>query len=207
MLRLYYSRIPDEEYTIPAELLSSYRAEKIEKLNNARARRQSAAAELLLRFALTDSGFSMDGPPDIAVGKYGKPFLRSGECFFSLSHSADALICALSDREIGADVQLRSAAQPTLIERFLAEDERSYILAAADPDGAFTEIWTKKESYVKRDGRGLAPPLGSFCVFDGAIAPLLWHASAEEYHLALCSEAVTAERPELIEVKADALFP
>ncbi len=207
MLKLYYCRLPDRTPAVPMELLSAYRQEKLEKQKNEQARLRSLTAELLLRYALNDCGFSVDGPLDIGVSEQVKPFLRDGRCFFSLSHSADMVLCALCDREIGADIQIASKANDTLIRRFFAEDERDFICSAQDPDAAFSEIWTEKESYCKMDGRGLALPLGSFSVFDPRIEALLWHTTAGEYHLALCSEKLNTERPELIEVKTGVLFP
>ena len=206
MLKLYYCRLPDRTPAVPAERLSAYRREKLEKQKNEQARLRSLTAELLLRYSLNDGGFSVDGPLDIGVGEQGKPFLRDGRCFFSLSHSADMVLCALCDREIGADIQIASKANDALIRRFFAEDERDFICSAQDPDAAFSEIWTEKESYCKMDGRGLALPLGSFSVFDPRIAALLWHMTAGEYHLALCTDMLNTDRPEPIEVRTGVLF-
>ena len=207
MLRVYHCLLPEKEPALPAELISAYRKDKLKKQTNALLRLHSAAAELLLRYALHDSGYRVDGPLDIAVGRYGKPFLWNGACFFSLSHSARAILCALCDLEIGADIQIQSKAQDALLQRCLREDERSFVCGATDPNAAFTEIWAKKESFCKLDGRGLALSLGSFSVFDEAIAPLLAHKTAGEYHLAVSSEAVKTEQAEWIEVKTSVLFP
>ena len=207
MLKLYYCRLPDSTPAVQTERLSAYRREKIEKQTNERVRLRSLTAELLLRHALRDGGFAVEGPLNIVVSEQGKPFLRDGRCFFSLSHSADMVLCALCDREIGADIQIASKANDALIRRFFTEDERDYICRAQDPDAAFSEIWTEKESYCKMDGRGLALPLGSFSVFDPRIAALLWHTTAGEYHLALCSDTVKTEQPEPIEVETGVLFP
>ena len=207
MLKLYYCRLPDSTPAVQTERLSAYRREKIEKQTNERVRLRSLTAELLLRHALRDGGFAVEGPLNIVVSEQGKPFLRDGGCFFSLSHSADAVLCALADRNVGADIQLASKASEALIGRFFSEEERAFVRGAEDPDRAFTEIWTEKESFCKMDGRGLALPLGSFSVFDPRITPLLWHTTAGEYHLALCSDMVKTERPEPIEVKTGVLFP
>ena len=183
MLKLYYCRLPDSTPAVQTERLSAYRREKLEKQTNERVRLRSLISELLLRHALRDGG-----------------------CFFSLSHSADAVLCALADRNVGADIQLASKANEALIGRFFSEEERAFVRGAEDPDRAFTEIWTEKESFCKMDGRGLALPLGSFSVFDPRIAPLLWHSTAGEYHLALCSDTVKTEQPEVIEVETGVLF-
>ena len=76
------------------------------------------------------------------------------------------------------------------MKRFFTEDERTFVLSSKEADEAFTEIWTKKESWCKLSGEGLALPLRSFSVLDDAIAPLLWHRRAGEYHAAVCGQAV-----------------
>ena len=207
MLKLYYGRLPDSTPAVQTERLSAYRREKIEKQTNERVRLRSLTAELLLRHALRDGGFAVEGPLNIVVSGPGKPVLRDGACAYTLSHSADAVLCALGERNVGADIQIASKANEALIGRFFSEEERAFVRGAEDPDRAFSEVWAKKESFCKMDGRGLALPLGSFSVFDPRIAPILWHTTAGEYHLALCSDMVKTERPEPIEVKTGVLFP
>ena len=200
MLKLFYAFIVKGEYEIPESRLSVYRREKLLTQTNPRVRAQSVLSELLLSHALLYSGISDGGQLDLTVGEYGKPHLKSEECYFSLSHSNDIVFCALSDKEIGADVQIRSNAKQALINRCFCEDEQRYVEHSVDKDAAFTEIWTKKESRCKQDGRGLSMPLDSFSVFDDAIEPFLWHTVIGEYHFAVCTETVLVERPELIEV-------
>ena len=171
MLKLYHTLLPGNEPLVPEKLLSIYRREKLKKQKNALIRRQSLFSELLLRFALQDSGFSAETPLDLKTGEYGKPML-----------------------------------QPAVIKRFFSEEELAFIRAAADPDNAFTEIWVKKESFCKLKGRGLSLSPASFSVFDKEIAPLLWHETAGEYHLAVCSSAVPSAQIEVIKVETDALL-
>ena len=147
MLKAYFCRVAADPPAVPEAFLSSYRKEKLAAKTAPRVRRESVFSELLLRCALRDSGFPLDGPLKIATGEHGKPFLKGNEVFFNLSHSADMLLCALSDSEVGADVQIRSEAKLPLLERFFAEDEREYVLSAKGSDDACTEIWTEKESW------------------------------------------------------------
>ena len=207
MLRVYFCRLPEHEPVISPGLLSAYRKEKLLKQKNARVRLQSLCAELLLLHALADSGFPPDGPMDIGSDENGKPLLRGGECCFSLSHSADALLCALCSREIGADIQIQKRARAALMKRCFTLEEQSYVSGMEDQDAAFSEIWSKKESFCKLDGRGLALSPVSFSVFDDEIASLLWHGTEGEYHISVCSDAVKTENVKLTRVEASVLFP
>ena len=206
MLRVYFCRPDGDAPELPEELLSAYRREKLAALKAQGARSESVFSELLLRFALADSGFCVRKPLEIKAGEHGKPFLSGEECFFSISHSGGAVLCALSDREIGADLQLSSRAKPPLMERFFTADERAYVLSAEDADAAFTEIWAKKEGWCKLSGLGLALGLQSFSVLDESIAPLTRHRRAGEYHISVCGEAARDGEIEWIEVEEDALL-
>ena len=206
MLKVYSCLLGEELPEIPSGLLSAYREEKLSAQKALHARRLSLYSELLLRYAMKDSGYAPDTPLKITAGEYGKPRLRGGEIYFNLSHSGDALLCALSDSEIGADAQLLTQAKLPLMKRFFAEDEQSFVLSAADADEAFTEIWTMKESFCKLSGKGLTLPLPSFSVLDDEIAPLLWYRKKGEYHFAVCGEAVRDGQIDWIEVKTGLLL-
>ena len=206
MLKLYLCRFAGIEPAAPEEMLSAYRRERLSVQKNEKARRESVFPELLLCYALRDNGFPVATPLRILTGEFGKPYLANGECFFSLSHSAEAALCALCDREIGADLQINSTCKPALVKRFFSPDEQNYIFHSSDPDAAFTEVWTKKESWCKRSGLGLSLPLPSFSVFDESISSRLFHTTAGEYHVAAAADELT-EPVSLVSIDANALLP
>ena len=179
--------------------------EKLSRQSNSSIRKQSFYSELLLRYALQASGYIDKGPLNLTTGKYGKPSLEDRRCFFNLSHSADIVFCAVSDREIGADVQIQAKSNPELIRRYFCEDEQEFVFRSSDPDAAFTSVWTRKESYCKRDGRGLAVPLNSFSVFDEKIIPSLGYKTVDEYHFAVCAEDAAKGDLNLIRVEPEML--
>lgn len=197
MLRVFLCFTGEELPAAPEDRLSSYRKEQLAHLRNPTLRRQSLCAELLLVYALRESGFEPTLPLTIATGEHGKPYLTDGTCRFSLSHSGEALFCALCDAEIGADVEQRREANEALMRRFFRSDERDRVLRAPDRDDAFTEIWTMKESYCKFSGEGLGLALDSFSVLDGSIAPGFRHWKVGEFHLALYAEGPLPEKSEL----------
>ena len=207
MFKLYLCYLNGTELEVPEEILSEYRKEKLSRQRAPQIRAQSAAAELLLRFALSDSGFVVGTPLEIGTDEHGKPFLKSGECSFSLSHSSDAVLCVLCDTQIGADIQLASRANPALIRRFFAEDEQRYVFSSADRDTAFTEIWTKKESWCKLSGKGLALPFPSFSVLDETMSRCFRHAWAGKYHFCVAAADGLPEKIDPIVTDMGALLP
>ena len=149
MLKLYYCRLPDSTPAVQTERLSAYRREKIEKQTNERVRLRSLTAELLLRHALRDGGFAVEGPLNIVVSEQGKPFLRDGGCFFSLSHSADAVLCALADRNVGADIQLASKVNEALIGRFSPKKNAPLSAARKIPTGLLRRYGQRRKASAK----------------------------------------------------------
>ena len=125
----------------------------------------SLGAELLLFEMLREAGFP-DSPYEITENAEGKPCI--GACpgvHFSISHSGTLAACALSDSEIGIDLEKAEKPVFRIADRFFHEREREYLDGAAsgpEKTERFYRVWTLKESLLKADGRGLLVPLSSF---------------------------------------------
>ena len=184
------------------------RRKKIARLRDARSKRLSLGAWLLLEHALGDAGLSAG---ELCLGAHGKPCLASRPALcFSLSHSGERVLCAVSDAAIGCDVELRRPVDPALARRFFHPDEAAALdaLPASKREEAFFRLWTLKESVLKATGDGLTRPLSSFAIcLDGGQARLApdagdWRLLSlldGDYALALCAEALPrAEAPERI---------
>ena len=104
-----------------------------------------------------------------------KPFLAAHPgIHFNLSHSGTLAVCAVSDAPVGVDVERERAVNWSLARRFFHPAELAWLERSADPDRDFTRLWTRKESYIKMTGKGLAQPLSSFCAvpLDLGLAPV-----------------------------------
>lgn len=103
-----------------------------------------AVRELLAEAFRREYGAAL---PEIAVAPGGKPYFpQRPDVFFSLSHSGEHLLCALSGAPIGCDVQKRRALLPGTEERLMDERERR--------DFEFFELWCLRESLLKLSGGG-----------------------------------------------------
>lgn len=176
-------------------LLSAYRRERLHSIKNRDKYRQSLGAELLLIKALKALG-GAEPPLDIRPGPGGKPRLEEGPCF-SLSHSGEMLLCALSDRAVGADVQRLTPYRPELARRFFTAKECAWLDGQKRPGEAFSLLWSLKESYAKMLGRGIAGThFASFSVdvesggraFVPGSGAGLRYGFIEGYVLSLCSD-------------------
>ena len=180
-----------------AAAIPEARREKLAAFRHEGARRLSLAASLLLVRALSDEGLCTD---EIELTEYGKPCLPQLPDFhFSLSHSGNMVLCAVSDEEVGCDIELP--------RRFFhpAEQEWLFSQPEAEQSTAFFRLWTCKESFLKALGLGLSLPLDSFAVIPGEEVqltqnadPRLWQLRSlrdGESFLALCSLTGAADAP------------
>lgn len=127
-------------------------------------------------------------------GKKGKPYLKEYPYFFNLSHSGEYVICAVSDQEIGADIQqCVSTDVERLAGRFFSAEECK-VLAEYETERErrrfFFRQWARKEAYGKLIGEGIA---GTITVnllpgAGGEAKELCWQEwdLSERYKIALC---------------------
>lgn len=143
--------------------ISEARRERTERYLHSSAKRNSYGAELLLRFALKkNNAVPADYEPNIAYGKYGKPYLQDMNIHFSLSHSADYAICAVSEHPIGTDIEMLRPFKASLQRKIVSD--RDILISPA-------ELWSAKEAYLKLLGCGLCTELKlhDICVSENKI--------------------------------------
>jgi len=112
-----------------------------------------------------------------STNDYGRPYLKSYELEFNLSHSGDfALLAITRDRKVGVDLErFRPEMEfESIARRFFSPNEVSELLALPleQREAAFFNCWTRKEAYIKAHGLGLSLPLDSFDVSLGEPALL-----------------------------------
>ena len=118
----------------------------------------------------------LDKEPDqlrFRYNSYGKPDLTEetgmeGLCF-NLSHSHGIVLYAVTrGREIGVDIEYFRPDVETekLAERFFSPREAAVLRALPQHlrKEGFFNCWTRKEAYIKAEGKGMAIPLSAFDV-------------------------------------------
>ena len=149
------SIIDSGSYEYWYDQMSPERKKKIDAFKPQKNKLLSLAAGILLKRALENEGIYSY---EIVEKGAGKPYIKGREdVFFNLSHSGERAIIAVSDKEVGIDIQEKSHFQPGLIKRVFSESE---ILQAehigGDLDMLYTGLWTDKESIMKYYGKGLS---------------------------------------------------
>ena len=142
--------------------VSKKRQEKIARLKRNDDKLRCLGAGLLIEFIKEKYNIN----DEIVIDKFGKPhFLRTKDSF-NISHSGDYVVCAVSDREIGIDIEKRAKARMEVAGRFFHGEEVAQLkmLEEDKQDQLFFNYWSVKESFLKYIGTGLARPLNSFIV-------------------------------------------
>lgn len=103
------------------------------------------------------------------TGPHGKRALADHALSFNLSHAGDYALIAITKRlPLGVDIERVSSARESegIAARFFSAHEQAHLAAlpAAEREGAFFRIWSRKEAVVKALGEGLACPLSTFDV-------------------------------------------
>jgi 4'-phosphopantetheinyl transferase len=149
-------------------LLSSTEQARAEKFKFVEGRNRYVIRHGLLRLILSRYLAQLPSAIEFQHGAYGKPEIRSDVAgttlFFNTSHSAEVAIFAITSAcPIGVDVE-RTREIPKIeeiVRRFFLPREIETLMALP-PDSrlpAFYAGWTRKESFLKATGEGIAQSL------------------------------------------------
>lgn len=134
------------------DLMSDERKQSVNRMKVEHKKNLRIAADALCRKAVSDFCGIEQSKIIIEHTKTGKPYAKDLPVHFNLSHSGDMVVCAVSDCEIGIDIEKIRHTNPRSAGKFATESEKEYI---SKNKKGFFEIWTLKEAYFKCIGTGL----------------------------------------------------
>ena len=115
-----------------------------------------STGKYLLKTLLGQHGFSQEKLNSMDFGKSDKPFIP-GTFHFNISHSGEMVVCAASmDCIVGIDVEHIHKVNIKLLQTKFTPNENQIINSSDDPMDTFFEFWSRKESVIKADGRGIS---------------------------------------------------
>lgn len=100
---------------------------------------------------------------DYTYGRLGKPYFKNLPWYFSMSHSGEYVFCAVSEREVGADIQkCKPLKNHHLEKRYFTVREQQLLEGKTEGERQkiFYRLWTKKEAYGKLTGDGIGDAIG-----------------------------------------------
>lgn len=165
----------DAVFAAAYSTVSLNRKEKTDRFLFKKDKILSLGAELLLSRCLEEQGIVSY---QVEYGDNGKPYLknciysdsakrRNGELYISLSHSEERVMCAVSDMDVGCDVEKVTDIELEAARLFFTSEEYEKIAAQETKEkqnDLFFRFWTLKESMMKATGKGLSLTPESFRV-------------------------------------------
>lgn len=154
-MKLYYLNVCEVPSFRFKEWFDEARPEKQKEILQIKIdskRKTKIAADRLCKTAVSE--FCNISPDKIIIKKneFGKPFADRLPVHFNISHSGDFVVCAVSEKEIGIDIEKIRPIRPDVAKKFATEEELGYIGTNLE---RFFDIWTLKEAYFKCIGTGL----------------------------------------------------
>lgn len=132
----------------------------VKRLRYEKDQKTAIIARLLLAYALINSDYkiSIDSLPDYSFGEFRKPKFDKESLSFNYSHCKAASICAISKKNVGADIEGLDIDIETLSLAVKSVATSEEWEALNDENGSkvdFLRLWTAKEAYGKWLGAGL----------------------------------------------------
>lgn len=201
-------------------ILPEERKQKVKSAKREDVARKRLYTGAFLQYVLSEETGIPMGNISYIYGRQGKPeidfrkledFPTNGnyynkkeipEFHFSLSHSGEYAVLAVSDLPVGIDIEYKKRNYHSVARRCFCKEEYEDIMEAdtiPEQEKRFLQYWTMKEAFIKHSGEGLSIPLNSFRIIRGEYgmsfvedSDLLFASlflGTEPYCISLCSES------------------
>lgn len=168
MVEVYAIRIDeavdDESYRRLLSFVSDEKYSRISRFHFIQDAKRTLYGDVLIRYIACQKKQVTNKELVFTQNKYGKPFLRNLNSFhYNISHSGNWVVCAVSNKQVGIDIEEMKPIDIDIAKRFFSDSEyKDLILNHKDQISYFYDLWTLKESYIKYRGKGLSIHLDSF---------------------------------------------
>jgi len=207
MIQVFVLQLEEAHYSPEfQEMLLQYLPEagrlRVKDRQNLNSKLQTIAGELLARHSVGQYLGKSDQEINLIFGEKGKPHIGNlKDVHYNISHSGHYVVCAVSSKELGIDVERIRKVNLRIAERFFSPSEIHDLMAVEEENRMlyFITLWTIKESYLKAIGRGLTQHLNSFTIVRNGESYLLTgneeaetysietHKLDHEYMMAVCA--------------------
>lgn len=140
----------DNDYKSIYESINNFKKKDIDKLPTIDDKKRSILGIKLLMNLLSEKSINYNDLK-FTKNKDGKPIITNYPLFYSTSHSGEYVICGLSDKEIGIDIQSIQKINFKIMNSFFDKDEKFY----SNNNENYTKVLSLKEAYGKCYGFGI----------------------------------------------------
>ena len=135
--------------------ISEQRREQALKFKFEQGQRLCVLAYQLLKEGLRKE-YGITDNPIFEYNEHGKPsIVGHPEIFFNLSHCKEAVICVISNKPVGVDVECIREFKESLVNYTMNDEEKTEITKSDKPEATFIRLWTMKEATAKLIGTGI----------------------------------------------------
>ena len=161
MIKLAYCNVENLDLKRAYDAVPKDRQDKIDFFRFEKDKKLSAGAYLLLKKLLLEENITN---PLFKIEEYGKAYISNFEnIYFNLIHSGKMVLCAISDREVGVDIEyIDHEIDLNIAQHYFYNKEYESIMNSQNPADEFFKYWVLKESYMKYTGLGMNLKLDSF---------------------------------------------
>lgn len=155
-ITVYLSYIKDVDgeavYNKYKDSMTTERLERISRVKNDSAKKSIICTGALLATVLDKYSVYKDM---IVSSSCGKPYIMGrDDLFFNISNSGDYVAIAVSESEVGVDIQKPVKASDALVKRIVATEDIFRLRETIT--NRFNYIFAIKEAYVKLTGEGIS---------------------------------------------------
>ena len=156
MIKIYYLDITNKQ-NIDLDKVPDNARDFVRIYKEEKSRNLSGYAWMFLKDILnSDFGIDLEKKM-ISYNKYGKPYIDG--MYFNISHSNNMIAIAISDNEVGIDIEAESnfirQLDSKYFSKWLSENELIEFNLANDKLHFLAKTWTKKEAILKFKGIGI----------------------------------------------------
>lgn len=164
LYKAFLSDFSQEEYNKYYGMLDETRKEAVDRMRNEADKRLSVLGESLARRGISEHCKIGEAMIQLERTENGKPFTVGLDVCFSISHSKDVAVAAVSDKKIGVDIEKIRFCETRVARFACVESDIEYVFGSKSIPEAFDEVslerffhlWTAKEAYIKFNGKVMA---------------------------------------------------
>lgn len=134
-----FDKIEEFKYKFLYNFLPKSRRIKVDKLKNLIDKKIA-----IIEYFIVKHFLKIKGNPDFKYTEKGKPFYNNKH--FNISHCDNILVIAISEQEVGVDIQRLIEYDEKLIKHICNRNEINQLDKNAK---SLTRLWTQKESLIK----------------------------------------------------------
>ncbi|MBR4723205.1 MAG: 4'-phosphopantetheinyl transferase superfamily protein [Clostridia bacterium] len=170
------------EYDAFLSLMNAEKRERVNRFKSEADKKLCVCGEMLAKRAVSEISGKKIEELVFEAQKGGKPVCKNADVWFSISHSGEYAVCAVSDRPVGIDIERIKPYNESIARRICTLKELEAIEKSGDKAREFIKIWTQKEAALKRDGKGVFSSGIKACLLDRRIETIEF----EDYFVSIC---------------------